>query len=135
MTDLTKLHRELFVLAGIFMTALWPASWMLLGVDLGWATLPVLLWEIALFGYVLTAMRVVNSKIKTLKAGQLLSKEQVAAEAYQIIGYLADRCDLSDHQSVTDALDYFGDISNGESGKRFEGDILPFTVDPAGDSE
>ena len=52
--------------------------------------------------------------------------QEVAAEAYQVIGALADHADLFEHEPVRDALDYFGDIASGKPGERFKGDILPW---------
>src|SRR5574343_1114803 len=43
---------------------------------------------------------------------------QTAAEAYQVIGALADHAGLFDSPEVTRALDYFGDVANGEPGAR-----------------
>ena len=51
-----------------------------------------------------------------------------SAEAYQVIGVLADCAQLYDHSSIANALDYFGDIANGEKGKRLNGEILPFSL-------
>jgi hypothetical protein len=45
--------------------------------------------------------------------------EQVAAEAYQVIGGLAHVAGLFEHPEVIRALDYF-------SGEPFDGSILPF---------
>jgi len=50
----------------------------------------------------------------------------IAAQAYQIIWALAGTCGLFWHPEVTRALDYFGDIANGEPGKRTSGEILPW---------
>ena len=46
--------------------------------------------------------------------------EQIAAEAYQVIGQLADFAGIFDNPEVQRALDYFS--SNGE----YDGSILPF---------
>ena len=61
-----------------------------------------------------------------------LHKQRVAAEAYQVIGILAGEADLFDHPEVDRALNYFGDIANGEEGARAKG-ILPFYIE--GDEE
>lgn len=65
--------------------------------------------------------------VATLKK-QEEESQTVAAEAYQVIGVLADCQQLFDSKSVQNALDYFGDIANGERGERFKSEILPFTL-------
>lgn len=55
--------------------------------------------------------------------------EEVAAQAYQVIGALASEAGMFDRDGVQRALDYFGDIANGEPGKRTSGNILPWSVD------
>ena len=53
---------------------------------------------------------------------------KVAAEAYQVIGSIADCQQIFDNPSIQRALDYFNDIANGESGSRVKDDILPFSL-------
>ena len=52
----------------------------------------------------------------------------VAAEAYQVIGALAHAAGLFDTPEVTKALDYFGDIANGDKPTRAK-EILPWHID------
>lgn len=56
-----------------------------------------------------------------------ITKEQVAAEAYQVIGALAYETEEFDNPNVIKALDYFGDIANGESPTRVK-EILPWSL-------
>lgn len=58
-----------------------------------------------------------------------MTKEQeVAAAAYQIIGALASEAGVFDKPGVIKALDYFGDIANGDEPTRAT-DILPWDID------
>ena len=53
------------------------------------------------------------------------SVEEVAAEAYQVIGGLVSTADIDVHnREVIRALDYFSAIANGEEA----GDILPWNL-------
>ena len=56
-----------------------------------------------------------------------MNKKQVAAEAYQVIGALASEAGLFDKPGVIKALDYFGDIANGDDNLRVS-DILPWDI-------
>lgn len=51
--------------------------------------------------------------------------QEIAGEAYQIIGALADEADLMSDSSVYLALEHFGRIANG---KESDIEILPFTI-------
>lgn len=55
------------------------------------------------------------------------SKQEVAAEAYQVIGALASSADLFESKEVVKALNYFGDIANGQDGLRVK-EVLPFST-------
>lgn len=55
--------------------------------------------------------------------------EEIAAEAYQIIGAIAEEAALWDSPGVQRALDYFGDAAVGKQGERVKGSILPWSVD------
>lgn len=55
---------------------------------------------------------------------------QVAAEAYQVIGAIAGTAGLFDNSEVQRALDYFGDIaSDGKATRNGGRDILPWAVE------
>lgn len=54
------------------------------------------------------------------------SKEEIAGEAYQVIGILAHKAKLFDHPEVIRALDYFGYEGYKRKGKK--GEILPFYI-------
>ena len=54
------------------------------------------------------------------------TKEEIAAEAYQVIGVLADGADLMSNKKVIEALDYFGDIAAGDIK---DTELLPFSID------
>ena len=56
--------------------------------------------------------------------------EAVAAQAYQVIGALAETENVFNHPEVQRALDYFGDIANGEPDRRGAGEILPWAIPP-----
>ena len=53
------------------------------------------------------------------------SRQEVSAEAYQVIGALASSTGLFENEEVIKALNYFGDIASGQSGLRVK-EILPF---------
>jgi len=53
--------------------------------------------------------------------------KKVAAEAYQVIGSLAEAVGVFDDEAVIKALDYFGDIANGEKPTRVT-EILPWRL-------
>lgn len=53
---------------------------------------------------------------------EVVTSEYVAAEAYQVIGILADAVDLFDHPEIIRALDYFS--LNGQNG--LDGELLPW---------
>jgi len=55
------------------------------------------------------------------------SRQEVAAEAYQVIATLASDAGLFENMEVIKALNYFGDIANGQSGSRVK-EILPFST-------
>lgn len=57
------------------------------------------------------------------ECGKAISAEQVAAEAYQVIGCLADTAGLFEHKEVVRALDYFSAVA---AGKTVEDEILPW---------
>ena len=57
------------------------------------------------------------------QCGKAISAEQVAAEAYQVIGCLADTAGLFEHKEVVRALDYFSAVA---AGKTVEDEILPW---------
>jgi hypothetical protein len=57
----------------------------------------------------------------------ILLKNKLAAEAYQVIGALAYETEEFDNPNVIKALDYFGDIANGESPTRVK-EILPWSL-------
>lgn len=53
---------------------------------------------------------------------------RIAAEAYQVVGALASQAGLFEDDAVERALDYFGDIANGEPGARGVTEILPWGI-------
>lgn len=55
-------------------------------------------------------------------AARTLTAEEVAAEAYQVIGVIATEAGLFDHPAVQRALDYF-------SAETQDGSILPFSIE------
>ena len=89
-----------------------------------------------IFGYLMTYGRQYNALGKApryevdfdrlVKRGATMkSRQEVAAEAYQVIGALASSAGLFESEEVVKALDYFGDIANGQSGLRVK-EILPW---------
>ena len=59
------------------------------------------------------------------------SSEEVAAEAYQVIGVLADEAGVFETDEVQYALDYFSALSRGETPKT---KILPFGLNTKNDN-
>ena len=54
------------------------------------------------------------------------SKQEVASEAYQVIGSLADSARMFDKEKVQEALTYFSDIANDTPSKK---GILPWVCE------
>lgn len=65
---------------------------------------------------------------KSMAFDRITDEQQVAAEAYQVIGALAVSAGLFDRPEVQKALDYFGDIANGDKPTRAK-DILPWYLE------
>lgn len=52
----------------------------------------------------------------------------IAAEAYQIIGSLAEHTNVFETTGVDKALNYFGDVANEGFSHRCDSDILPWDI-------